>query len=137
MEVYILGSLDSKYVPKLFDVYFNSNKLYLQLEKAGIMTLKEFISHPQYKKKVELFKILYIKIVKAVSFIHSKNIIHGDIKTANIMVTSNFSVKLIDFGYSIEVTSKNDLIDNYSGTPVYLAPEIIKKTPYNGKLLNF
>lgn len=76
---------------------------------------------------------LFKEIVKAVAYLHSKKIVHGDIKTANIMITSNLSVKLIDFGYSVSLSSHKDKIDNYSGTPVYLSPQIIKKKPYNGK----
>ena len=50
------------------------------------------------------------------------------------MIDSKRQIKLIDFGYSSFVTSSSDYIVNYSGTPVYLAPEIIKKIPYNGKI---
>lgn len=48
------------------------------------------------------------------------------------MVDAQRNVRLIDFGYSSCVNTKQDLIASYSGTPVYLAPEIIKKMPYNG-----
>lgn len=82
---------------------------------------------------MDLIEILFQKIVNAVAYLHSKKIVHGDIKTANIMVTSKLSVKLIDFGYSVSLSCHKDKIDNYSGTPVYLSPQIIKKQPYNGK----
>lgn len=77
---------------------------------------------------------MFIKVLKAVNFIHSKNIIHGDIKLTNIIVDSERNIKIIDFGYSSVVSSKSELIASYSGTPVYLAPEIIKKQPYNGNI---
>jgi serine/threonine protein kinase len=49
------------------------------------------------------------------------------------MINSQKNICLVDFGYSVKVESKEELISNYSGTPAYIAPEIIKKKPYNGK----
>lgn len=63
---------------------------------------------------------------------HSKLIVHGDLKLSNIMISSDHKIKLIDFGFSNIVPGFEAKIDMYSGTPAYLAPEIIKKKPYNG-----
>ena len=63
---------------------------------------------------------------------HQKLIIHGDIKLTNIMINSKRQIKLIDFGYSSFVSEFSEKISSFSGTPAYLAPEIIKKIPYNG-----
>ena len=52
----------------------------------------------------------------------------------NIMIDSSRQIKIVDFGYSEKVNSKQDKIENFSGTPAYIAPEIIKKIPYNGKI---
>ena len=49
------------------------------------------------------------------------------------MVEKQGAIKLIDFGESTVIVSDSELISNFSGTPVYLAPEIIKGTPYDGK----
>lgn len=64
---------------------------------------------------------------------HQNLVVHGDIKLTNIMIDSKRRVKVIDFGYSTQLADSLQLIENYSGTPVYLAPEIIRKTPYNGR----
>lgn len=75
---------------------------------------------------------MFIKVLNAVCHLHKNQIIHGDIKLTNIIVDSERNVKLIDFGYSSIVSFKSETITSFSGTPVYLAPEIIKKLPYNG-----
>lgn len=66
---------------------------------------------------------------------HEKGIAHRDLKLENILVytaTSTVSsyeqryVKIIDFGFSVDVTKPHDA-SIYCGTPSYMAPEIIKR----------
>lgn len=65
-------------------------------------------------------------------FLHQNNCVHGDLKMSNIMIDSKRNVRLVDFGYSTLTRSPREKISNYSGTPAYIAPEIIRKQPYNG-----
>ena len=73
-----------------------------------------------------------MKILRAVAFLHSNKFVHGDLKLSNIMIDSRKNICIVDFGYSLKVASQNELISNYSGTPAYIAPEIIGKKPFNG-----
>ena len=53
---------------------------------------------------------------------HSKNIIHRDIKLDNILINElENKVKIIDFGFAIEIKA-NGRLDQYCGTPVYMSP---------------
>lgn len=52
MEISILKDLNCKYTPKIFKVLITSSKLYLQMENAGIMTLKKFLLNKEYQHKV-------------------------------------------------------------------------------------
>ena len=60
--------------------------------------------------------------------LHSKNILHRDLKSANIFLTKNLSVKIGDFGISkvLEHSSAITCI----GTPLYLSPEVCNNQPY-------
>jgi len=71
--------------------------------------------------------------VKAVRFIHSKRVVHGDIKLSNIMVDAKGEIQLIDFGFSAFVGDNSPTLTHYHGTPVYMAPEILDETPFDGK----
>lgn len=64
---------------------------------------------------------------------HSRRVIHRDIKTQNIFLTGNNTVKVGDFGISkvLETTCQN--ANTVVGTPYYMAPEACQSEPYTSK----
>lgn len=79
--------------------------------------------------------LLFIQILLAVHHVHSKHMIHRDIKSANILLCSNGLVKLGDFGFSkmYANTVSDDVGRTFCGTPYYVAPEIWRRCPYSKK----
>ena len=70
-------------------------------------------------------------ILSALGHIHSKGILHRDIKLDNILIDKHGKIKLCDFGVSWKMPEKGKVYEHI-GTPAYLAPEIIKEKGYNG-----
>lgn len=60
------------------------------------------------------------------------SILHRDIKPANIFIDSSGTLKLADFGLSKEM-APSCFTESYVGTPLFIAPEMALKTPYNAK----
>lgn len=61
----------------------------------------------------------------ALSYIHSRNIVHRDIKLGNFLIGENGKIKLCDFGLAMKFNPKEEY--TVGGTPTYLAPELLIK----------
>jgi mitogen-activated protein kinase kinase kinase len=73
------------------------------------------------------------------NYLHSKNVIHGDIKAANILTDRDANIKLSDFGASkivegipadLEVSQSGRCFENCRGSLFWMAPEILYGEPY-------
>lgn len=65
--------------------------------------------------------------------IHDKRVLHRDLKSKNIFLTENGTIKLGDFGSAFILNSSKAYAHTYVGTPYYVAPEIWDNMPYNNK----
>ncbi|KAL0056989.1 hypothetical protein AAF712_016393, partial [Marasmius tenuissimus] len=78
-------------------------------------------------------KHITYQMCDALSYIHNKGVTHRDIKPENVLLTSSSppQVKITDFGLSV-VSDKLTMLTTICGTPAYLAPEMIRRTPNQG-----
>ncbi|XP_026665455.1 serine/threonine-protein kinase GRIK2-like isoform X2 [Phoenix dactylifera] len=72
-------------------------------------------------------------IVAGLMYLHSHNIVHGDIKPDNLLVTRNGKVKIGDFSVSQVFEDDNDVLRRSPGTPVFTAPECCLGLTHHGK----
>lgn len=82
----------------------------------------------------ELAQHIIRQVCQAVQALHSKNIIHRDIKIENILMSDNSreaTLKLADLGSAAKLASKDDTSKFQIGTPGYLAPEVLLGKPYS------
>lgn len=75
----------------------------------------------------------FIQIAIALEYIHGRKVIHRDIKTSNIFLTGNGTVKLGDFGISKVLENTCEAAMTVVGTPYYMSPEVCESKPYTFK----
>lgn len=99
-EVEVLKRVDgSSYVISLFEVFEDDSFVYLVFEYINKGDLVQYFKKKPLFEEDELAPF-FLKIVKGVHNLHSKGVIHRDIKLENILLDSNYHPKLIDFGIS-------------------------------------
>jgi NIMA (never in mitosis gene a)-related kinase len=75
---------------------------------------------------------IFIQIVRGLRAMHDLNIMHRDLKSANVFLNKDFTIKLGDMNVSKVVNSRN-LNYTQTGTPYYASPEVWKDEPYDFK----
>ena len=130
-EISILRKLNHPNIVKFFGYTETNNQLLIKMEYIKFGTLKFWIKQKE-KISEEESSIILSKVLSAIEYLHSKQITHRDIKPENIMLSKKNdleSIKIIDFGLSTQ--SYELLINNdYCGTYIYMAPELIEKKLY-------
>lgn len=91
----------------------------------------------RYEKFPENVIRSYAKeILEGLEYLHAHNVIHRDIKGANVLVDGNGVCKLADFGGAKKICS-NALLNSFKGSPYWMAPEVIKQSGYGRYVLLF
>ena len=132
-EASLLLALRHPGIVSVVDVYQNKNFVQMVMEKHGEMDLFEFIDRSPIMDEA-LSSLLFRQVVAAVDFLHSREILHRDIKDENIIINHKFGCKLIDFG-SATFFKPGQLFNTFYGTVEYCSPDVLKGFPYEGKKL--
>jgi len=112
----------------------------LSRKQTDVYIITEYISGGDLRKILkdetkEMSWLLRAKIATdvayAMTFLHSKGLIHRDLKSNNLLVGDNWKVKVCDFGFSRRVSK--DGVMTVCGTDEWMAPEVMCGDPYDEK----
>ena len=130
-EISELKQLNHPNIVKFYGFLEANNQLLVKMEFIKHGTLKNWMKNKE-KISEEEASIILKNILSAIEYLHSKQICHRDLKPENIMLSRENdlnSIKIVDFGLSTQ--NLNKLINNdYCGTYIYMAPELIEKKLY-------
>jgi len=135
-EVGVLRSLSHPNIVAYYETFFEGTKLCIVMEFADGGDLSEAVKarlpqHQHYKEDEALG--IFVQCCRALQHVHSKKVLHRDIKSQNIFLTKAQVVKLGDFGIAKVLDHTAAEAMTMIGTPIYLAPEVCDSKPYGTK----
>ncbi|XP_048147923.1 serine/threonine-protein kinase PAK 1-like isoform X3 [Corvus hawaiiensis] len=114
------------------DSYLVDDELWLVMEYMDGGTLSDAIDE-MYISEYEMAAISR-ECLQGLDFLHSNYVIHRDVKSCNILLRTDGSVKLADFGISAQLTPEQNRRSSVVGTSWWMAPEVVKGQPYGPKV---
>ncbi|KAE8896433.1 hypothetical protein PF005_g14695 [Phytophthora fragariae] len=73
----------------------------------------------------------FVQMAMAIKYLHDQRVLHRDLKTSNVFLTTENVVKLGDFGIAKTLDSTLDQAKTVVGTPYYMSPEVCESKPYS------
>ncbi|XP_061350555.1 serine/threonine-protein kinase Aurora-3-like [Gastrolobium bilobum] len=101
--------------------YAHNGELYKELSKKGHLTEKQAATY-------------ILSLTKALAYCHEKHVIHRDIKPENLLLDHEGRLKIADFGWSVQSSSKRHTM---CGTLDYLAPEMVENRAHDHAVDNW
>ena len=137
-EINILKKLDHPNIVKILEFYSTEKAYYII---TSYCPCGELYNQIKYQYNENQLAVLFYQVFSGLYYLHSKNIVHRDLKLENILITeiekekktgkSLFWIKIIDFG-TAKIFEKNKSEKAVVGSSYYIAPEVLQKK-YNEK----
>jgi serine/threonine protein kinase len=124
-EARTMASLSHDNVVRIYDFGPDGTSYYIAMEYIDGPDLEELLLSPGFPRDIGL--MIALQALKGLSFSHSHDIIHRDVKPANILISGDGAVKLADFGLAaaqesgLKLTSQGMVV----GTLHFVAPDQI------------
>ncbi|KAL7235853.1 hypothetical protein ACSBR1_019189 [Camellia fascicularis] len=122
-EISLLSQFEHENIVRYLGTDKADSKLYIFLELVTKGSLANL--YQKYHLRDSQVSAYTRQILNGLNYLHGRNVVHRDIKCANILVDASGSVKLADFGLA-KATTLND-VKSCKGTPYWMAPEVVNR----------
>ncbi|XP_072374827.1 serine/threonine-protein kinase ULK1 isoform X2 [Scyliorhinus torazame] len=139
-EIKILKELKHDNIVALYDFQEMAHSVYLVMEYCNGGDLADYL-HLKGTLSEDTIRLFLQQIAGAMKMLHSKGVIHRDLKPQNILLSctggrksnpNNIRIKIADFGFA-RYLQTNMLAATLCGSPMYMAPEVIMSQHYDAK----
>lgn len=134
-ELAILRLVNHRNIVRLYDLFDTEDKLYFVLEYMQGGALYQVLAKDETHFSEERASFIIKDVLQGLQYLHSKGIVHRDVKPENILTTSikwPFTSKLADFGLSNFLGNSEALVSKV-GTPYFCAREVVTNESYGVK----
>ncbi|KAI7824796.1 kinase-like domain-containing protein [Gamsiella multidivaricata] len=124
-EISVLRTIRHPNIISLFDVIETERYIGIVIEYASGGELFDHILAHRYLRERDACR-LFAQLMSGVHYLHSKHIVHRDLKLENLLLDRNRNIMITDFGFANQFdSSTRDLMSTSCGSPCYAAPELV------------
>jgi len=126
-EIKIHHSINHEHIVKFERFFEDKTNVYILLEICPNNTLMELVKRRKRLTETET-QVYMWQLIKAVTYMHSQNIIHRDLKLGNLFLDASLEIKVGDFGLATRLAHPSERKRTICGTPNYIAPEVLNSS---------
>ncbi|MES1913896.1 MAG: hypothetical protein MHM6MM_006044 [Cercozoa sp. M6MM] len=132
-EIAILKKCRNEHIVNYIGSYVHGQHLWIALEYCSAGSVNDLMAICEITLTEEQIAVVCRETLLGLRYLHSKKLIHRDIKSGNILLNHKGQCKLADFGVSAQLTNTMSRRRTVIGTPYWMAPEVLRESSYDAK----
>lgn len=132
-EINLMKKVRSPFVVELFDVFYDSDNIFIITEFCNGGDLRHYLEKKNGSLPEAEAQRILSDIMNGLQEMMKLGIVHRDLKPENVLCNDGI-FKIADFGFAKQLQDwKTQRLNSYVGTPLYMAPQILKHESYSSK----